>query len=91
MSAYALVTLRLASGEVVGPLNLFGAGGAVMHSSDVQRVRDYVEMLILRADSGRPLPCYEPEPGHCLMLRAGVTDEDRRAVDLRGAVIIDVE
>lgn len=91
MSAYALVTLRLASGEVVGPLNLFGAGGAVMRSSDMLRVRDHVEMLILRANSGRPLPCYEPAPGHCLMLRAGVTDEDRRTVDLRGAVIIDVE
>lgn len=90
MSAYALVTLRLASGEVVGPLNLFGSGGVVMRSSDVQRFRDYVDMLILRANGGRPLPCYEPAPGHCLMLRVGVTDEGRRAVDLRGAVIIDV-
>ena len=90
MSAYALVTLRLASGEVVGPLNVFGSGGAVMRGADVMRVHDYMAMLILRADGGRPLPCYEPEPGHCLMLRAGVTEEDRRAVDLRGAVIIDV-
>ena len=87
MSAYALVTLRLASGEVVGPRHVLGAGGAVVKHS---LVREYFETQIRRANDGQPLWCYEPAPGHCLMLRSGVIDEDHQAVDLRGAVIIDV-
>ena len=87
VNAYALITLRLASGEVVGPRHIFGAGGAVVKHA---RTRDYIETQVRRATTGQPLWCYEPEPGHCLMLRSGVEDEDRRAVDLRGAVVIDV-
>jgi hypothetical protein len=87
MSAYALVTLRLANGEVVGPMNMFGAGGVVCRHA---LIRDYVETQVRRANAGQPLWCYEPQPGHCLMSRSGVTDEDSRRVDLRGAVVIDV-
>ena len=87
MTTYAFVTLRLASGESVGPRHIFGAGGAVVKHA---RTRDYVETQVRRANTGQPLWCYEPEPGHCLMLYSSVTDEDRRAVDLRGAVVIDV-
>lgn len=87
LSPYALATLRLASGEVVGPLNMFGAGGVVCKHA---RIREYFEIQIRRANAGDPLWCYEPAPGHCLMLRSGRTDEESRCVDLRGAVIIDV-
>jgi len=91
VSAYALVTLRLASGEVVGPLNVFGMGGVIPRHCDIAGQWRSFETMVERATDGRSIQCYEPEPGHCLMLRAGVTDEDRRVVDLRGAVIIDVE
>jgi hypothetical protein len=91
MSTYALVTLRLANGEVVGPLNVFGLGGVIGSAAGPQFVKYIIDRTIDRANEGKPfVHCLEPEPGHCFMLRAGVTEEDRRAVDLRGAVVIDV-
>lgn len=90
-SPYALVTLRLASGELVGPLNMQGAGGAIARHSDPARTRAHFELLISRATEGLPLSCFEPEPGHCWMMRRRWHgDEDGRRVDLRGAVVIDV-
>ena len=89
MSAYALVTLRLANGEVVGPMNVFGLGGVLAVGAIA--TRHIIERCIERANAGVPLlRCLEPKPGHCFMLRAGVTDGEQRSVDLRGAVVIDV-
>ena len=83
----ARFTFRLASGAVVGPVAIHGAGGPIPEVLDARR---RVQRAIERATEGRPLEIAEPRPGHVVGYRATAAgDSDRIEIDMRGATLIE--
>lgn len=81
----AVVTIRLASGELVEGVSIHGCGGAIAR----QHGRARIEGIIARATEGKPLGVYEPLPGHVRVYRQTAREDlDDRIVDLRGAQLL---
>lgn len=85
----ATVSFQLASGDVVSAVRVHGAGGSIARVMGYQ----YFDGLCSAATEGRPLASYEPKPGHVLVYRSTAHDArlQERAVDLRGATLIEWE
>jgi hypothetical protein len=82
----ARVTLRLASGELAGPVAVHGAGGPL--AVDAERA---ILRALRFAAAGRPTRLAEPMPGHArVYVHRSAGDRDERVVDLRGAELVSI-
>lgn len=81
----AQATIREASGRVVGPLAVHGAGGPLQ-----ERDRRRLEKALERATAGKRLvDLAELAPGHVRAYRhTAQADLDGTLIDLRGAVLL---
>lgn len=84
----ARFTLRLASGEVVGPVAVHGAGGPLAVDAAA-----HLRLALRRVAEGRRLVgISEPQPGHVrAYVHEAAGDSDERLIDLRGAELVAVE
>jgi hypothetical protein len=83
----ARITLRLASGELVGPVAVHGAGGPLAVDAE-RRIR----VAIRRATAGQRLVAMvDPQPGHVrAYIHSAAGDSAERVVDLRGAELVSI-
>lgn len=81
----ASVVVREASGRVVGPTQVHGAGGVVRANE-----RQWFEDAIRRATEGKPFAgIYEPKPGHVrAYVEAAAGPLNETQIDLRDAVLL---
>jgi hypothetical protein len=87
MAFPATFTIREASGRAVTS-NVHGNGGPIAGSN----ARARMEQCIRFANAGRPLPIYEPKPGHVRAYQqTAAADLDETTIDLRGATLVSVD